>query len=361
MATFIAETARDCDARIVHAGDIFNTVRPQPWAYDVADLLGATRDDAVGIIGNHGADGLSVRPEDVVHAVKFYRKPQVLRGADMDIALVPWLGRAWVAATYPDLLVGEQMRYMADALGRVVANLAAEKRAGIPLACVSHFVCQGEAWNSGTQPQVGESGDFIVPRSVFDRPEFAVVLLGHVHQPQEIAADHTRILSVGANVRSDFGEEGQPTRVLHVTPAGDGVDIAEIATPSVEFVSLEVVPPDERYPDGGLRDNTRGFLEHIPVAGKVVRLTGELPAGEEAATLISRMTAVCLQAGALKVTKPAVRFHRTEARAVRAIALDAKPDTALRSYAELVGGDVAERLDDLLAVQRELAEVGADA
>ena len=322
---------------IIVAGDMFHTTRPQAFAYTMADLL----DPDWVIPGNHdcpvGADVTS--PLKMLHG-NVADTPQVVEFDGIDAAFVPWFSRAFVAATYPDLAVGEQNRYMAAALDRIVADLASKKREGIPLIAITHFTVGGAVYNTGVQPQLGESSDFMVPRSVFDRPEFAHVFSGHVHKPQTLHGDFCDVTYIGSPFYSDFGEQHGEARILHVTRDGNGVRFEAIPTPAVEFCDVELV-------DGA-------FSSASSVAGKIVRIVGDAPAGEETAARLAMFTDALQQAGALHVATPAVRFTRHEARAVRLIEVDASPEAALRSYAGMVAGEYETHLDDLLAVQSEL-------
>jgi DNA repair exonuclease SbcCD nuclease subunit len=330
----IGNAARELDAGVICAGDMFHTPRPPAWAYKIAAGL-----DADMIPGNHDwpqYEG-AVSPLSILGGELFDR-PQVARRRDFDVAFIPWFGRSFVAANYPDLAVGEQNRYMALALERIAADLATQKRVGVPMIAVTHFTVSGMAWNSEVQPQVGESADFIAPWSALDRPEFSVVFAGHVHKPQTL--HDGRLVSIGSPFRSDFGEEGQEARVLHVALDGAGeIQWQAILTGAVEFVSLPWDAPADSA-----------------VKGKVVRFVGEAPAGESTADRLRKLAAECYALGALRVAKPAVKFIRHEARATRNIEVDSTPDTALREYAGLVGGVYGERLKDLLAVQAELVE-----
>ena len=109
----------------------------------------------------------------------------------------------------------------------------------------------------------------------------------------------------------------------------------------------------EKAADKHLERLEKGLRADFPGL-EVVRLTGELPAGEQTAAAISSATTLLLAQDALHVAKPAVRFTRHEARAVRLIEVDASPEAALRSYAGMVAGEYETHLDDLLAVQSEL-------
>jgi DNA repair exonuclease SbcCD nuclease subunit len=335
VAQFISDTTTDLESVLIVAGDLFTSVRPQAWAYNAAELLKADRI----IPGNHD---LAVG-EGVMSplATKAFRnavewKPAVESFDGIDLALIPWFSRAFVASAYPDLLVGEQNRYMAGALERIVADLCSQKRAGVPLVAVTHFTIGGATYNSDVQPQLGESSDFMVPRSVFDRPELAAVFSGHIHRPQVLHGDYNDVTYIGSPVRSDSGERDQPTRILHITNEDGQIAVEEILTPSVRFVDI---PLD-------------GMSEPIP--GAVCRIVGEAAAGEQTASAIAALTDELYKFGALHVSKPAVKFTRHEARTVRLIEVDAKPSDALRSYSEMVGGEYEANLPELLRLQTEI-------
>ena len=344
VVDFLHDTALKREAYLATLGDLFTNVRPQAWAYRMAQRL--YRDGGIVFPGNHDdpvGEGVTspLRVLPLSHMLPVF-KPAVLKldDAGIDVAVIPFFGRAFVAATYPDLAVGEQNRYMAQALERIVADLCSQKREGVPLIVVTHFTIGGATWNSGVQPQVGESADFIIPRSVFDRPEIAWVFAGHIHKPQTFG----NVTYIGSPIRSDFGEEGQTTRILHVTPDGDGVAVEEIITPSVEFVSIDI-DADATPFDMAARTNFHG---------KVVRFVGEAATGEETAARIAQKEGWLTDGGVLHIAKHAIKFTRHEARVVRAIEIESSPAAALRSYAEMVGGEYAGNLEELLVIQSEL-------
>lgn len=335
VARFIYNTAHDLGASIVVAGDMFHSVRPQAWAYQVAEMM-----DARNVIpGNHDwpvGEGVTSPLANVEADIT--DTPTVVRYVGLDVALLPWFGRAFVAATYPDLAVGEQNRYMMGAVERIVADLASQKREGVPLVLVTHFTIGGATYNSDVQPQIGESNDFMIPAAVFDDPRIDHVFSGHIHKPQ----DFGKVTYIGSPVRSDFGEAGQATRVLHIENVDGALTCTVIPTPAVEFVDVPFSIDSPLGQDASL------------VRGKVVRIAGEAAAGEQTAAALASMTAAIEQMDALHVAKPAVKFTRHEARAVRLIEVDASPADALRSYAEMVGGEYATYLHDLLMEQSAL-------
>lgn len=340
VAAQIALAARERGALLVCAGDLYNGNRPQPWAYDAADALG----EFEGIPGNHDSGGVgSVSPLDVTRTGDFWREPGIRELGGIDVALLPWFTPAWAAARFPDCYVAERGRMMLDATERIVAALASRKRAGVPLILVTHFTISGAKYDSDDQPNVGESGDFVLPRAILDRPEFDAVFSGHIHMPQSFNGEHTTFEYLGGATRTGFTKHHQNTHALYLTVFEGHVQSEVIPIKAIEFVSVDLNRVGE-YPDD--------------FTNKVVRITGEAPAGEQTAARIAYLTAAAYEAGALRVAKPAVKFTRHEARAVRAIPTDTKPADALRTFAEMVGGQYTEHLDELLLEQAAL-EKGA--
>jgi hypothetical protein len=354
---FIAGLARNADELIL-AGDTFNTPHPPAWAYSVVQMMTGDDEDEIScdaIMGNHeGIDALMVL--DDAGCLGAIERPQAITAGDIDFALVPWFGRAFVAATYPDLVVGQQNAYMASALERIVADLASEKREGVPMVCVTHFAISGASYDSGEQPMVGEGGDFVAPWRAFDRPEFSLVVSGHIHQPQTLHGG--RLIYVGAPIHTTFSKTDYQTRILQLDRKGDGVVVTSIPTPSIEFVSIDVNESDNFIKNSQDISYQRGYASWRglmqPVKGKVVRFVGELPAGEQTAALLRSLTDAAYLAGALKVAKPAVRFTRHDAHATRIIAVETSPHDALREYAAQVGGEYEARLPELLMLHDEL-------
>lgn len=328
----------DIDA-IVIPGDIYHSVKPAPWAYRViARLVGECRKLSVPVIlldGNHdrahiGSDG----PHDVPvsgHKVPHYTRIDTLLVDDIELLMVPWLSRARIAAMHPEIPANMQYSAMADLVGAAVQDAVKKRTPGKRLIAVTHFTISGASYNTDVQPRLGESGDLMLPQSVFDGCD--LVISGHIHKPQVL--DGGRIIYPGAACRHDFGEENQPVEMLVVDGA---LNTERYPLAALEFCTVPV-DVNAKIPD---------------VMNKVVRLKGEMPAGPETAAFIATIERDLLAAGALKIAKHAITTPRHEHRTVSSIRVDTNLDDALRQYADVVGGDYAANLPELLALQSEL-------
>lgn len=351
----LAEALQRKVTAIALIGDVYDSKRPPAWAYrEVQQFIERAEFHGIRVYlmpGNHDwFDGPGVSPLQASGGI-LVDTPMVVEMDTLDMAFVPWFGRANVAAS-TDKATGrttaEQHRYMADALERIVASLAAKKREGVPLYCVSHFTVAGASYNSDVQPLLGEAGEFIAPLQAFARPEFTSVLLGHVHKPQVIAYDPCLVEYVGGCTRSDFGEETQPCRVLVV----DGTARFDVPIETAQrFVTLTVDTLSDPDPFAVLPDS---------IQGAIVRIKGEMPAGAESVAKLREWTQALEEAGATKVAKPAVKFIRHEMREQHSMTVDQPTDQTLEQYIGIVGGEYKNRKPELLEAHVGLmAKVGA--
>jgi hypothetical protein len=335
---FLGAEALSRGATLVCLGDIYNAHRPPAWAYEATKRLPAS---TIAFRGNHDGYEVPGMVEPLTAASEWLRvidKPSWHSVNGITLLVVPWFGRSFAASAGGD--VQEQFARMNDALAALVADLSAHVNRNQPIVLCCHTSIGGATYSSDVQPMLGESSEFFASLPAITRPEFECVMAGHIHKPQEVHGGSCPVHYVGSAVRTDFGEEGQTCRAVHMTPDGR---MEDIYLPAIEFLTLDV----DAHPD---------LTEALPlVAGKVVRFRGELPAGPESAAMMRALSAAAELAGALRVSAPAIKFTRHDAIGEHTIRVEQTPSEALADYITLVGGQFEEERAELMSTHAELA------
>jgi len=333
------------DDPLLILGDLFEKVKPPAWAL-TAVLRHLGYEDTYLLGGNHDTDehdGIS--PLDVLAErgnFRVIRRPELLTDiGGFDIIAVPNVRRAWFAAAGGT--VAEQYSQMTAQLTIIIDDLLAKCDRTRPIILACHNTIAGAKYNSDTQPNIGDSSEFMLPLSVVARPELECVLAGHVHKPQTIEGA-CPVIYVGSSTLHDFGEEGQPCIMLSREVSGANIE-THLKSP-LEFRTFDI---------NALECNTEG------IGRCFVRLSGSLPSGAESLAEARRAEVLLEQAGALKVGKSVIKYTSHAAVQSTRMTADMSPEKALEEYIELVGGDYATRRDDLLEKHRELVKEGVGA
>lgn len=344
----IAETVRDYAEEhrctVISLGDFFDSRRPPAWAYNVERMYPP---ESYCLRGNHDTYESSERvsPGEVMRSFHAIARPQTLVVGEFNIIMLPWFGRSIVAADMP-LSVDEQYKAMeshvADLISQRVAQVKAKSDAKVIV--VAHMMVAGAQYNSGTQPMLGQSSEFMVPAHVLAQPGVDAVYLGHVHKPQAFESGGIPITYVGSSIRNGFGDEDNVCRGIHVREGHEPIDVP---LPATNFVTIPVHVTNEEQ-----ADTIERMKDTIP--GAVVRFKGELPAGAETSRLLANMRQDCIERGALRVAKRAITFTRHIVEREHTFTADNSPEDTLARYFDLAGGEYAERKDELLAAHATL-------
>lgn len=338
-------------------GDTYHTRRPAPWAHRaIIRLVAGLRERGLQVRifgGNHDPVGYDVPGPlemGLFDADELVLTPRVESfgvgtGSCYDVLFLPWFSRANLASYLGYLPSAEQQARTVELVRNVVATRLEACTHVRPVIVATHFTISGATYSTGTQPNLGETAELMLPRNIFPSDRIRLVVSGHVHTPHMLPHidGFADVLYGGATKLHDFGEGFNTPRVCDIDPYGSemGVaDIIDIPMPATPFVTV-------------------GVLDSLPdVAGAVVRFKGEMPAGEQTAAVLASLRQQALDAGALRVAKPSITFIRHDQRVLPNITTTTTPDDALREYAESVGGSYKDDIDELLALQRELQEGG---
>jgi len=244
---------RQVDA-VIFGGDIYEaSSKPAERAAFGSILHQLAGIPVYGIAGNHDA------PQDVAvfnlaPGNLWLETPAIVEAGPVDLLMVPWAQRAFLAASGYAGEAGEQAGSAALA-AMLRAMVATRDRPGHPLVVLGHLQVCG-ALSSSAQPMVGRA----IEAALGDLQdlEAAFVALGHVHRPQELAPG---VEYIGSLTCHDFGEEAEQKRVGILTVEDDG-------TASVEWVS---VPCRKWYTVEASIDDQGEPEEYVCQGGEVLR------------------------------------------------------------------------------------------
>jgi len=355
----IVKQARDNEVKVVaFIGDNFHSKKPAMWAIrtfnEMVVALRAFCEVRV-LDGNHDADGTgAIGPLSLAfltddERVNMPRTEQFGRqqGSTMfQFLMLPWFSRAGFSAMSPGTPANLQFAQMGAVFGELVAAKSATLLDDCPTVTLTHFTIAGVKYDSEDQPLLGDSTEFMAPRTAFN-VRCGRVMVGHIHTPQVLP--HFEGLAdveyIGSAIHHGFSvnESYDCASVLWDVDAGT---FTRLPLPAIRFVTIEV----------GTEIVWQSSASKHRVDGAIVRLKGEMHAGPETAALIASWTEQVLAAGALLVAPAAITYARHEHREVSTITVKTDPRDALVEYIEVVGGDMTERKDAMLEVHARLIE-----
>jgi len=250
----------DANARgaglILFAGDMFRspTAKPTPTELVLASdaLLGDL--PVIGIPGNHDVPrsigevtGLAPLSDPVLDERS---RPEVETrdqgGVEIQFGYLPWPNRSALAASLPDyhkLSPADADRLVVAHLESILRGLAAELDPSMPSILLAHISI--DSAEVGAERQIMAGKDITIPLSAVPQ-EFTFAVLGHVHKPQDFAAQgRPNVFYCGSTERIDFGEEGEDkSYVLLDTDAGTW---ERVPIPCREYATIDVCYEDSEF------------------------------------------------------------------------------------------------------------------
>lgn len=230
---------------VCNLGDTFEYAKPAPWAVVAVkrfnDLLqDAGVDEQVVVLGNH--DLKSAAMPSIIEAFggafcKVFTEPDVIRRGSLVFAVLPWTPISRLAASMDGAARAEVKRVAVDTLVQTAQRLrirCGEEHPDASPVLLGHWPVSGSSLPSGAAIEE-ELDEPIIPWHDLDVLDFRLVALGHIHQPQTIAADglaSTPIFYVGSPAVCNFGEASSP----------HGVWLFDDEKPELRFVAINDRP-----------------------------------------------------------------------------------------------------------------------
>jgi len=176
----------------------------------------------------------------------FRQDPEDADGPRLLLHCLPYPDRSWVAASAR--LDREELTGLVEgSLAAICAGWFTEKRPGDRSILSAHAATRGAVTSTG-QPLIGT--DVEVPVTTLRQSGADLVLLSHIHKPQDASTDG-RVLHVGSPWPTDYGEQ-EDKRIVLAEVAAHDVLPESLPTPCVRRVSvdLEWTGDSWRAPDG---------------------------------------------------------------------------------------------------------------
>jgi len=247
----LVDYAIDTDVDIVLlCGDIFKSREPdvtqqREFAKRIKrlSLAGIT---VYIVIGNHdlhnsAGKATSVEIYDIVALPNIFvrRKPNLdiihtKRGC-IQIAALPYVSSAHLSAeglTIEDISL--DMRRRLDIL---TDQLTAKLDANLPALLASHYSVIGA--DSGSERGIMLGREVTIPVSVFQRPEYEYVALGHIHKHQ-VLGEFPPVVYSGSLDRVDFSEESQHKGFVDVSVKKKATSFSFVKLDTREFKTIYV-------------------------------------------------------------------------------------------------------------------------
>lgn len=319
----IDASTRGCEALIV-GGDFTEHRHPAPWRVAMIEsaLAMYTGRDLVLLRGNHDGARAGYSIVEVLARMApapntyGFSRPGVAYLDDVAVCALPYLDRAWMRATTPELAnapdadvyraLGAQFVALAQGL---YAEAAGRGYTDDPMRIVL-VVHQALAGGDMTDSQAAFLGDLalVVDTGALAAIGFDAVLAGHFHKHQVLRTDPL-VVYAGSPHRVTFQEEHQPKGYLVVDLASRPATFEFIETPARRFVTLQY----------------GGGVPTEPVEGAIVRLV-DVPADTDTASIRRALEGL----GAFEVSE--VRVRPAEAATPNGLGEHTTPADALVEY-----------------------------
>lgn len=356
-----AAAARGAEVLLV-VGDAFNAARPEPTLVrELRERIRHAVERGLTVVispGNHDiqvAEGRAPATDLFRHLPGVHVVDEIgllritVRSGELQILHLPWIfpqqlvAREEVTALTTEHLVAR----MHEIVRTRVAEMLAQADPAVPLVVMAHAIVPGATW--GTEHEMWQGRDWVLPDGLFDDPRIRYVALGHMHRHQQVGFRPPQVYS-GSIDRTNFSEESEPKGfvLFDVPPSGDAT-WEFVPLPTRTYRTLEADVTGSEMPMLALTEALAG----ADVADAVVRL--EIHCRPEQAPHLRENEIRRLLTGAFHVWRIHKRTHSPE------MDLDAErpsgeiePLEAIARYLTMQGID-PERRARIIALAQELA------
>lgn len=372
----ISEIAREEGvAAVLFAGDAFERRSPSPsellvWRTFV-DSLAAAEIELVAIAGNHdvASADLPTGMEVVAECERFPAVSYAVPG--LRVGLLPW--------TPPSRLVAHRNGGDRDAIHAEAAELLLESARGLRQAIASeapeatsillaHWSVSGAALPNGLP--VDQLREPVLDAYALESLGFDFVVLGHIHQPQQIGGALTRIFYVGTPAPCNFGEAAGEHGVFIIDTDARSGNFREIASRPFVTVDADLTVPvasqpnpsrmAESSPDG------RAFSPEAMVLGNAPTPVEYLDATDVIAAAIAEQLPLQDAVVRIRYRATAEQARRVDHAALRGFVADAGASKLYSIAPEIVRTDrarvegVDETIGETQALDLWLAAQGSE-
>ena len=292
---------------VIFAGDAYRDRSPAPtfqreWGKRIIRLSKAGIRTLL-LVGNHDISPALGRanaiqefetldiPHVTVLARPIFLSPLEL-GLPIQVIALPWVSRAGLMAS-TDTSMEEAITTIEGHLTSLVNQWLEKADPALPIILTAHASIEGAKYSTERTVMLG--ADLVLPGSLVRDPRLDYVALGHIHKSQDLNENaHPPVIYPGSIERVDFGEAGDE-KYFVIADIEKGKTV-------VHWRRLENIRPfiDRRFTLES-PENVTGVL------------TSALPAAEELAGAIVRLTVDYFREWDDLIDEPALRRHAESA------------------------------------------------
>lgn len=311
------------------SGDAYKTATPTPTQQKLF-LQQFLRLNAHGIpvaivVGNHDhpmsfgkAHALDIFGDLPVDGFHIFSKPEILRlktkRGIVQIVGIPWPSRHSLIARTDVRFKnsGEIVEYLAQAVGHIIKDLAAELDPNLPAVLAGHLTVSEGIFSGSERTAILGSDPILLPSQLAIEP-FDYVALGHLHRFQDLNVNgRCPIVYSGSLERIDFGERNDTKGFCAVQISDDKkTSYSFIHTPTRPMLQFDIkLKADE--------NQTRQVLDALArheLQGAIIKIVYHVPEGIPDAVDISVVQHACKNAWFIASITP---VHKVKVREKRA-------------------------------------------
>lgn len=241
---------------VLFGGDAFPDATPPPYVHEAFASqfrrLADAQIPAVLLVGNHdqhsqGSGGASLSIYRTLVVPGFIVGDTInthclaTRSGEIQIITLPWLNRSTLL-TRPEtegLAQAEVNEMLIEKLQPVLEGEIRALDPQLPTILLAHLMA--DRANLGAEKFLAVGKGFTIPMSMFIRPEFDYVALGHVHKHQNLnPSNDPPVVYPGSIERVDFSEEKEDKGYILLEIEPGKVDWEFCTLPARPFLTIEI-------------------------------------------------------------------------------------------------------------------------
>jgi exonuclease SbcD len=303
LDTIIAAAIDEHVDLVLFAGDAYRDRSPAPtfqreWGKRIIRLSKAGIRTLL-LVGNHDISPALGRANAIqefetldIPYVTVLAKPLFLSpielGLPIQVIALPWISRAGLMAS-TDIPMEEANTKIEEHLTSLVNGWLEKADPALPIILTAHASIEGAKYSTERTVMLG--ADLVLPGSLVRDPRLDYVALGHIHKSQDLNENaHPPVIYPGSIERVDFGEAGDE-KYFVIADIEKGKTV-------VHWRRLENIRP---FFDRRVTIESPENVTHV--------LTSALPAAEELAGAIVRLTVDYFREWDELIDEPALRRY----------------------------------------------------
>lgn len=267
----LIEKAREIHPNITMiSGDIFDrtgigdarSLREVGEAISAIEELAHASDYVIVLRGTPNHDGFEQFERlkqyfAAMPSVKIVTEPSVVGCLGIDVACIPGFDKGIFRAHGEALSKEEENVALTQELSNICMGLKAQCDAGRRTALMAHYTVPGCNPES-SQSMFLQKFEPVIPAEALQSAHYDLVVLGHIHRPQQLNNLESPCFYSGAVNALNFNDEGQKRGFyIHELSLESGeVQSQFVETPYRQFITY-------RFTDEDISDINRGYLDEV--------------------------------------------------------------------------------------------------